>query len=127
MHNKHKRILWLLYHSTLRQYEVPLLISFGFEIFTPKCTPEFILKWSGSETFEYDQTLSIPKDELNLLNQYDFYHAKVDPKIFEIINKYFDIVIFHFSPDTLKILANFFKGKLFLRLSGIQKDLSYGM
>lgn len=37
-----RRVLWLLNHTTLRECEVPLLQSMGFEIFTPKRFPRSI-------------------------------------------------------------------------------------
>ena len=34
-----KRALWLINHTTLRQFEVPILQSLGYEVFLPKTFP----------------------------------------------------------------------------------------
>ena len=31
-----KRILWLFNHSSLRSFEVPLLVKMGYEVYCPK-------------------------------------------------------------------------------------------
>src|SRR5689334_5585281 len=97
MKNKNKRILWLLNHTTLRAFEVPLLMRLGFEVFTPKIIPNDIAERSGSVTFEYDHTLSLPEDIVHALNTYDFYQAEVEPDIFSLFNQYFGhaVLIFH--------------------------------
>lgn len=125
MNNKHKRILWLLNHTTLREFEVPLLINMGFEVFTPKVVPETILKRSTSQTFQYDACLTIPADILEILNQHDFYSENENPHIVSIINNYFHVAFTGFFPNTIETLAEGFTGKIFLRVFGLAKNHNY--
>ena len=68
-----KRILWICNHVTLMDAEVPLLLELGFEVFVPKKFPK------GSEFVScvskdiYDPSLTIPPEDLALLNTVDFY------------------------------------------------------
>lgn len=125
MFNKNRRILWLLNHDTLSKFELPLIKDLGFEIFTPKVVPEEILEWSGSITYEYDSTLTIPMDDLEKLNKFDFYRDEIDFEISRIMNKYFETTLCMFNIELFKNLIHNFEGKVFLRAFGIDKDRSY--
>ena len=59
-----KRILWLFNHSSLRSFEVPLLVKMGYEVYCPKSYDFEIGDFSCTITYEYDRTLTIPKDVL---------------------------------------------------------------
>jgi hypothetical protein len=37
--NRPKRALWLITHTTLRQFEVPFVQALGYEIYLPKVFP----------------------------------------------------------------------------------------
>ncbi|MNO34808.1 hypothetical protein D3C76_248520 [compost metagenome] len=119
---REKRILWLLNHDTLSKFELPLIRDLGFEIFTPKITVKEILQASGSITFDYDYTLTIPEDDLKLLNQYDFTSVYDMPlQIKNLVNKYFATAITYtdtsFSILT-KLLHNF-EGNILFRAFGV--------
>ena len=85
-----KRILWLFNHTSLRKFELPLLIEMGYEVYCPKKFGFAYGDRSASVSYEYDESLSIPKDILDKLNEVDFY-KKIDAEVVEILNKYFDI------------------------------------
>ena len=58
-----KRILWLFNHTLLRNFELPLLIELGFEVFCPKIFGAEFGDRNASITYEYDGLF-----ELNFLN-----------------------------------------------------------
>jgi glycosyltransferase involved in cell wall biosynthesis len=122
---KNKRVLWLLNHTTLRDFEVPLLVDFGFEVFVPKVFPADEANRSASVTYEYDTTLTISKDNLEILNSFDFYIKDFTTTIADIINNEFDIAICAFFPLMLKTLMSKFKGNVFLRVFGLAGDTEY--
>lgn len=116
-----KRILWLLNHETLSKFELPLIKDMGFEIYTPKIVPKVILQSSGSVTYQFDDTLTIPEEDLKILNEYNFYSLTETPLyIKKIINTHFSIA-FTFNDSAFWILKNLihnFNGLIFLRAFG---------
>lgn len=122
---KNKRVLWLINHTTLREFEVPLLISLGYEVFTPKQIPKLIFEWSGSIDYQYDSTLSIPSNILEILNQHNFYTDKITPQIAQIINTYFGSAFCVFYPFLFKQIAKRFQGHVLLRAFGLDKRHTY--
>ncbi|ANY65367.1 hypothetical protein BBD42_01935 [Paenibacillus sp. BIHB 4019] len=119
---KVRRLLWLLNHDTLSKFELPLIKNLGFEIYTPKSTIKEILQSSGSITFEYDHTLTIPEEDLKLLNEYDFFSTTNMPLyIKKIINEHFHTAITY--TDTafvlLRKLIHNFNGEIFFRAFGV--------
>lgn len=123
--NKNKRILWLINHTTLREFEVPLLISLGFEVYTPKNIPEIILGWSGSVTEQFDDTLSIPKKDIDILNEHNFYDGPMTLQVAEIINQHFGSAFCVYYPKLLESLVHHFNGNILLRAFGLDKSNSY--
>ena len=120
-----KRILWLLNHTTLRDFEIPMLTEMGFEVFTPK-----IYQWefgdlSASVTYEYDKTLTIPQEALQILNEVDFYQETVPEEVVNIMNTYFDIAIFGAFTAQVKMLVRTFKGTLIFQAFGRDGEQSY--
>ncbi|MGG4144505.1 hypothetical protein ABEW34_15375 [Paenibacillus algorifonticola] len=121
-----KRVLWVLNHDTLSKFELPLIHELGFEIFTPKIVPKNTLQQSGSVTYEYDTTLSIPEQDLKILNEYNFYENEEMPFIIRhLINKYFDTAIVMFDFYALNKLVDNFKGNIFARAFGLGKAITY--
>lgn len=118
------RVLWLMNHSTLRNFEVPMLLDMGFEVFCPKIFPYDEGNLSASVDFQYDSTLSIPQEIINELNTINFY-TLVPQNIMDIINEYFDIAFFGFFPEQLKMLVEGFKGILVMQPFGLSNGLTY--
>ena len=117
-----KRVFWLLNHTTLREFEVPLLIEMGYEVYTPKHFPLNAGNRSASVTYEFDNGLSIPLDDVKILNQYDFYVEKPGKKIIDIINKYFDVAIVAYMFPMFDYVVDYFKGDILLRAFGLTSD-----
>lgn len=123
--NRNKRVLWLCNHNTLMDFEVPLLISLGYEVFVPKLVPLDVIKYSGKVTFEYDNTLSIYADVLELLNSFNFYEDRYTPRICNILNQYFSTAFVVFIKHPLKNLTKYFLGNLYYRIFGLDGKRSY--
>lgn len=119
-----KRALWLLNHTTLREFEVPLLVEMGFEVFTPKVFQVGVGDGSASITYEYDKTLSIPQSVLEKINKVDFYD-QIDRETLDIINNYFDIAFFHYFTNQFRWLVDSFKGVLVFQAFGLMQNISY--
>lgn len=120
-----KRILWLLNNLDLRDFEVPMLLKLGFEVFTPKICPASVSDEDLSVTWEYDSTLSIPVADLEFLNQCDMYARSLPQRAVEIMNQYFDFAFFDGEIRQTEMLVRSFKGILLLRALGLDNDLSY--
>lgn len=119
------RVMWLLNHTTLRQFEIPQLKSQGVEcIYTPKKFPFDEGNLSASVTYEFDASLNLPASELELLNSQDWY-GEPDFDAWEIANKYFDVVIVGFFPRQLISACRNFKGAIVLRAFGLGGEETY--
>ncbi|MDO4921262.1 MAG: glycosyltransferase [Phascolarctobacterium sp.] len=117
-----KRILWLFNHTSLRKFEVPMLISMGYEVYCPKKWN--IFDFSASISYEYDSSLTIPQEVLDQLNNINFYECLSIDTI-EVLNKYFDIAICMLNINMLEVLAKHFKGAICLHAFGLEKSLTY--
>lgn len=119
-----KRILWLLNHTTLRRFEVPLLVELGYEVFCPKIFQVGSGDGSASVTYEFDKTLTIPENVLDEMNKIDFYE-RVPEHIMEYMNQYFDIAIVHYFPNQFEMLVRNFKGVLVFQAFGLLEEKPY--
>jgi hypothetical protein len=123
------RILWVVNHKTLISGEVPLLRSLGFEVFVPKVLPSHDPAFrSGGVTYDYDAALDLPPAALQVLNHENFFERCWAPTITQIINKYFDVIVCHFTYYTtpLREAALKFQGLLVARAFGREHPRSYG-
>lgn len=114
-----KRILWLLNHSTLRDFEVPMLVAMGYEVFIPKHFPKNSDNRSASVSYAFDETLTIPADCLAKLNAFEFYTEKPTHDIVTIINRYFSTVIVAYIFPMFDNVIDCFKGNILLRAFGL--------
>jgi hypothetical protein len=123
---KNHRIMWLLNHAAARQFEIPMLKSVGIkEIFLPKIVPPDHNFRSASVDFSEDSNLTIPANDLALLNAADWYG---DPGIdaWKIANKYFDVVFFIVHRlEMLASVTKHFSGTAIWRVYGLDASLSY--
>lgn len=119
-----KRAMWLMNHSTLRKFEVPLLESLGYEVYLPKIFPYDEGNLSASLDFSRDDKLSIPMEDLESLNHHDFYSG-MTPEIGEIASKHFDIAFFGFFPDQLAGLIRHFRNTIIMRPFGLSAGDCY--
>src|SRR6516165_2556468 len=123
------RILWIVNHKTLISGEVPLLRSLGFEVLVPKVLPSHDPAFrSSGMTYDYDAALDLPLAALGVLNQENFFERCWAPTVTQIINKYFDVIVCHFTYYTTPIreAALKFQGLLIARAFGREHPLTYG-
>jgi hypothetical protein len=121
----HKRVLWLLNHRTLNEYEPNLLVRLGFEVFTPKIIPPAKRFRSGAITHQFDQTLTIPNGALKVLNETDFYEAPWSPRVVEIMNRYFgSAFIIPYGVHVHEALKKY-EGQILFRAFGLEAKRTY--
>lgn len=115
-HNQ--RVVWLLNHTTLREFEAPLLSSLGFEVYCPKRFPRNPDNRSASVSYEFDSALTIPEPELKVLNEFDFYSERFTPEVRRILNERFGtVIVAYMFPMFEQVLAHF-RGRILLRTFG---------
>jgi len=105
--------------------EVPLLLSFGFEVFTPKVIPKKADFRSGTVTFDYDASLTIPPDALRRLNESDSYTTEWPTDITAIVNRYFGTV--YTIPYSIQVreVVRKFEGQVMFRAFGLENTRTY--
>ncbi|MGY2285483.1 glycosyltransferase [Pseudomonas gingeri] len=119
------RVLWLLNHTTLRQFEVEQLRACGVsEIFLPKSFSYEEGNLSASIDFGLDATLSLSTEALAVLNAQDWYASPSD-EAWDIVNRHFDIAIIGFFPRQIESTLYRFSGTVILRVFGLSAGYSY--
>jgi glycosyltransferase involved in cell wall biosynthesis len=126
MDDKNKRILWLINHQTLMEFEPTLLESLGYEVYIPKLFPQTYENRSAGVTFEFDNHLTLPESVIVTLNDFNFYTTKLTPKIRHIINSHFRVMVVPAIPLMLQQAMEYFEGHIVLRAFGHAKDYTYG-
>ena len=121
MQNKNKRILWLCSHVILYKIEPKIIESLGFEVFIPKTSKNDFFY----TTYEYDKNLTIPREDLDILNKFDFYNDVPNKKIIDILNKYFATAISVMTYPGHFYLMQYFKGEIVLRAFGLPHNDNY--
>jgi glycosyltransferase involved in cell wall biosynthesis len=121
------RVMWLLNHGSARAFEIKMLKHIGIEeIFTPKSYPTEISFRSASVSYEEDASLTIPADDLAVLNAQDWY-GQPSQAAWDIANRYFDACFFTlYTPEAFNSLAARFKGALLWRAYGQVQGVSHG-
>ena len=119
------RILWLINHQALIDFEPNLLKNLGFEVYIPKIFPYTVEFRSAATTYYFDEYLTIPRGDLDKLNKFNFYSDSVPPEVRNILNKYFHIAIIPAFPIMIQNLIQTFSGLKILRLWGLTGDQTY--
>lgn len=117
-----KRVLWLYNHSTLIKSEVPILRELGYEVYIPKIPPFDV---SIAVDWESDNLLSIPKEDISILNKVDYYNNMIPDDAMNIMNEYFDIAIFGIFVKPFISLVSKYKGILLFHPFGLEDGNSY--
>jgi glycosyltransferase involved in cell wall biosynthesis len=120
------RVMWLLNHTTAREFEVPMLKRIGVqEIFLPKQIPSDPTFRSGSIDYSEDSNLTIPQDDLDFLNKIDWYEEP-SRDAWETANRYFDAVFFILlNAGFFSSINLHFRGAKIWRTYGLPRDVSY--
>src|SRR3569623_1825484 len=113
------RVMWLLNHTSARNIEIPMLKSIGYkEIFLPKSYPNDISFRSASTEWREDQYLTIPPEELSILNHTNWYEGGTR-RSRKVANKYFDYLFFILiDSDIAKQFERHFAGMVLWRAYG---------
>ena len=121
------RVMWLLNHGSARAFEIKMLKHIGIEeIFTPKSYPTEISFRSASVSYEEDASLTIPADDLDVLNAQDWY-GQPSQAAWDIANRYFDACFFTlYKPEAFNSVAARFQGALLWRAYGQVQGVSHG-
>lgn len=126
MIDKPVRVMWLLNHGSARKFELSVMKSVGInEFFLPKRVPQEISFRSASVDYSEDQYLTIPKEDLDVLNKQDWYGTP-SKTAWEIANKHFDICFFicH-TTGFLQDISQHYKGAAIWRTYGVDQSTSY--
>jgi glycosyltransferase involved in cell wall biosynthesis len=122
------RVMWLLNHTTARSFEIPMLKRIGVqEIFLPKKTPADPTFRSTSIDWSEDANLSIPPEDLAILNATNWYD---DPgtAAWEIANRHFDVLFFILlKSDFFRSMTRHFRGAKIWRAFGLPKISYHGL
>jgi glycosyltransferase involved in cell wall biosynthesis len=122
-----KRVMWLLNHISARKFEIPMLKACGVdEIFLPKSFPADPTFRSASIDWSEDENLTIPKEDLDILNACDWYTGAT-PEAWKIANKWFDKVFFiAYHPQLIINITKYYQGIAIYRVYGLSSDINYG-
>ena len=120
-----RRIFWGINHTTLRRFEAELITHLGYELFVPKVMPRDEGNVSATVEHCYDFTLTIPNDDLEILNRQDYYNQPLGERQIDLLNRHFDAAIIGFFPVMLDQFVRFYRGKVLLRSFGLAGTGSY--
>ncbi len=120
------RVMWLMNHTSTRQFEVAMLRRLGFlEVFLPKTFPQDVRFRGASIDASEDALLSIPAGDLAILNQTDWY-TEPARDIWQVVNRHFDLIFFSpWSAAFLRGISRHFLGAGILRGYGLAEGKSY--
>jgi hypothetical protein len=120
---RQRRVLWLLNHKTLLPAEVPILESFGFEVFAPASTP--LDPDYASATARHDKPLTISPKSRAALRDHGFYTEAWSKDLRKLINNAFDLVVTSVINLPLIQTLQHFKGPIIARVFGREAELNY--
>ncbi|BBP86044.1 glycosytransferase [Pseudomonas sp. Pc102] len=124
-HEKPLRAMWLLNHSTLRQFEIRQLSSLGIEeLYLPKSFPYDEGNLSASVTYEHDDQIDLSPEEIELLNGQNWYEEPSE-EAWAVANRHFDIAFIGFFPQQMLSACRNFRGAIVVRAFGLGGEETY--
>ena len=118
-----KRVLWLSNEKWTREYEVPFIINSGYEVYCPKICGYGLGESNLSITHDYDSSLTIPAETLDVLNNTDLY-CEYEKGTFEDLNRHFDIAFLPPFAPLIRDYVHHFNGIIILRFLGDEEGLT---
>ena len=118
--------MWLLNHTTARQFEIAMMKRLGFrEFFLPKVIPSDPGFRSGSVDWSEDANLSIPAADLEVMNKADWY-GEPQAEAWDAANRHFDVLFFimHTPLGVRQVVRNF-RGAVIWRGYGQASGMTY--
>jgi len=123
--NEAPRVMWLLNHKTLREFEIAQMHAMGItEIFLPKRFPYDEANLSANVTDALDAGLRMPPEQLELLNGQDWY-GEPSAQAWEIANRHFDVAFIGFFPRQIESAIRCFEGAIVVRAFGLSGQDTY--
>ena len=120
-----KRCLWLINHSTLANWELPLLRNSGYTfVFTPQHIPSNPVFTSGTIDELNWENLRISREDIKSLNAQDWY-GKIDEKASTTANAHFEMAFVTADPTQVINVLKGFKGQVVIRLFGLDSGRTY--
>lgn len=126
------KILYLLNHKTLTDFEVPILLKGGHEVYMSK---NFNSLKPGENSINhstsryYDNFLSTHVTTLKTIDNIDFYSSyyELSQMEMDIINSHFDCIFLTslISEKLLNQLSHSFHGEIYFRFFGLSGETSY--
>jgi hypothetical protein len=122
-----KRLIWVVNHRALLKSEVPIIRSLGWEVLIPKLFPDDPGYRSAVTSYDFDDYLQLPTDELRILNNHNFYERNWSATVTDIINNRFNAVVASWSSyvHPLSESARKFNGKVIARVFGREHPVTY--
>ena len=124
-----KNILYILGHKTLIDFEVPILIKNDYGVLIAKKYDSLNVENTlHLNSLMYDYSLNIDNNNLDILNNIDWYSNKcISQKIIDILNTNFKYIILTLltSGDLLTQLCSKFNGVIFYRFFGMEDVKRY--
>lgn len=123
-----RRLVWIVNHRTLMPAEVPILRGLGWEVFVPKLIPDHDPNFrSASITYEYDSSLTIGPQALEVLNRHAFYTQRWSPTVVQLMNENFQAVVISISGYLAPLCesARHFSGTVVARVFGRENPFRY--
>lgn len=116
-------IAYICFHKAGGDVELPILKLLGFKIWVTK---KYSSLHRSSKTYHYFDNVNIPKEKLDILNETNFIDTKKNnPEVWDILNQYFDYVFIIQNSTVVKKFLENFKGKIIVRLAGLDSPKSY--
>lgn len=120
-----KRCLWLINHSKLAEWEIPLLKESGYEyIFTPQYVPSNPVFTSGTVNEVTGLDAIVSGSEFEALSKQDWYD-EIQKEAASVANKHFDLAFVTADPKQVINVLRAFNGKLVIRLFGLDSARTY--
>jgi hypothetical protein len=104
---------------------VPVLRSLGCEVWVQKAFPDTPAYRSCSRGLRWDEGSTLPPDALTDLNAFDFYTHPMPPRIAELLNEHFDLVVIDPYPMKTREVLTKYRGPVLARAFGREKPFSY--
>jgi glycosyltransferase involved in cell wall biosynthesis len=103
-------------HKILVQTEFRLLQDMGYEVFRPPYLTD-IPDPSVSESNDFGNS-TLPVDVAAALSSYNFFFNPIEPRIAELLNAHFDVMVVTISAEWLKQALKTFEGTIIFRCYG---------
>ena len=120
-----RRIFWGINDEALRRFEARLITQLGYELFVPKVMPQDEAGAGASIDGGCDGTLTIPEEDLEILNRQDYFSRPFGERQIDLLNRHFDAAIIAFFPGILDQFVRFFRGRILLRPFGLPHGHTY--